>query len=106
MDILLNYRYPGNIRELENILEHAVIVCQDDIIEPKDLPEYLQSRLPLYQSDTAFHIDSEQNINPMEKEKILQTLEEQNWRRAKTARILGIDRTTLWRKMKKFDLIP
>ena len=42
MEVLLNHNYPGNIRELENILEHALIICQSGTIEPDDLPDYLQ----------------------------------------------------------------
>ena len=106
MEILLNYNYPGNVRELENILEHALIVCQEDAIRPSHLPEYVQQRnlrrqtLPDENGEYAAVADSR------EREKILATLRRHNWHRSNAARSLGMDRTTLWRKMKKYNLVP
>ncbi len=106
MGILLNYNYPGNVRELENILEHALIVCRDDIIQPQDLPEYLQNyRMPCNVYAPPY-TEIEKKSNNMEREMILQALQNHNWHRENTARALSIDRTTLWRKMKKLDIIP
>lgn len=104
MGILLNYNYPGNIRELENILEHAVIVCREDIIQSQDLPEYLQSRQTMDRADVSERISVAHNTKNNERKKILQALQDNDWHRQKTARALGIDRTTLWRKMRQFGI--
>jgi transcriptional regulator with PAS, ATPase and Fis domain len=106
MEILLNYHYPGNVRELENILEHALIICQEDTIQPGHLPEYLRARPPI-----ARKAISEGSAEPgfvsenKEHAKLLATLQQFSWHRQKTARALGVDRTTLWRKMKKYGLL-
>ncbi len=104
MEILLNYEYPGNVRELENILEHALIVCQDEKIKRRHLPAYLQKQNAARQLKSP----PDQNMGAAsgdgEREKILNTLRQYNWHRQKTASALGMERTTLWRKMKKFGL--
>jgi PAS domain S-box-containing protein len=104
MEILLNYHYPGNVRELENILEHALIISQEDTIRLTDLPEYLQAKPMTRQKipmGTAGHGFSS---GDKEHDKLLATLQKYKGHRKKTARALGIDRTTLWRKMKKYGL--
>ena len=104
MEILLNYDYAGNVRELENILEHALIICREDLIEPGDLPTYLGRKKKARQfTRTAGAIENVLS-NSVERETILKALERFDWHRAKTAHALGIDRTTLWRKMKKYGL--
>ncbi len=103
MEVLLNYNYPGNVRELENIIEHAMIVCQDTIIQRNHLPLPLQGRIssPLPQAEKrAF--DSE--IEFSEKTLILDMLRKYSWNKGKTAAALDINRTTLWRKMKKYNI--
>jgi PAS domain S-box-containing protein len=105
MELLLNYHYPGNVRELENILEHALIICQEDTIQPTHLPEYLQARPAARKAmPTA---TAEQGFAPenTERDKLLATLQQYNWHRSQSARALGMDRTTLWRKMKKYGLL-
>nr|HID59770.1 PAS domain S-box protein [Desulfobacterales bacterium] len=104
MEILLNYDYPGNIRELENILEHALILSQDETIERKHLPLFLQKRFSSNRSTKELVDDLTPNRHSSEKDRILETLKQHNWHRGKTAQELNIDRTTLWRKMKKYNL--
>jgi len=104
MEVLLNYDYPGNIRELENILEHALIICQDKVIERRHLPLSLQRKaLPAVSPETPVS-----EVAPLgqfsEKQRIIEVLKHNNWHRGKTARELNMDRTTLWRKMKKHNL--
>jgi transcriptional regulator of acetoin/glycerol metabolism len=105
MELLLNYHYPGNVRELENILEHALIICQEDTIQTTHLPEYLQTRpaarkaMPVAATEQGF---VPQNT---ERDKLLATLRKYNWHRSQSAHALGMDRTTLWRKMKKYGLL-
>lgn len=106
MEVLLNYDYPGNIRELENILEHALIICQDKIIERRHLPLFLQKRISLGRISESPVEDLETSRQYSEKYQILATLKRYNWHRDRTARELNIDRTTLWRKIKKHNLSP
>jgi PAS domain S-box-containing protein len=103
MEVLLNYDYPGNVRELENIIEHALIVCQDKIIERNHLPLSLQGDLastPLVEEKQSF----DQKIESSEKTIILDMLQKYNWNKGETASALHINRTTLWRKMKKYSI--
>jgi len=104
MELLLNHDYPGNIRELENILEHALIIAQSGIIEPDDLPDYLNH--PKCQEQVLLSDPFEHDENFQEREKLLQTLRLHSWHRENSAAALGIERTTLWRKMKKYGLTP
>ena len=100
MDILLNYDYPGNIRELENVLEHALIVGQSGVILPRHLPDYLQQFRTV--RNKAPQVDT---LQETERQKILQVLEIHNGNRALTAKTLQMDRSTLWRKMKRFHIL-
>ncbi len=103
MEVLLNYDYPGNVRELENIIEHALIVCQDKIIERNHLPLSLQDGIstPLPEEEKR---PFDREIEFSEKTLILDTLRKYNWNKGKTASALEINRTTLWRKMKKYNI--
>ena len=95
MEALLNYDYPGNIRELENILEHALIICQDKIVERRHLPVSLQKSIVPTSGATE---------ESFEEHRIVEMLQRHNWHRGKAARELNMDRTTLWRKMKKYNI--
>jgi PAS domain S-box-containing protein len=101
MQLLLNYSYPGNIRELENILEHALILCQESVLRRKHLPDYLRLRPPAAagrQEKTALSDSSESA-------RILAALRRHSGNRSLAARDLDMDRSTLWRKMKKYHLM-
>ncbi len=118
MRILLNFDYPGNIRELENIIEHALIICQGDVINRIHLPTYILNKDGSNSNGGDFAMEERceterssrpaderrRNIGKREKEKILESLERHDWHRGKTAEDLKMDRSTLWRKMKKYDL--
>ena len=104
--ILLNYDYPGNIRELENILEHAFIICQDKIIERRHLPIFLQKGISNTPSVDEPVTDLNAAREHSERHRIYDILKKNNWNRGKAARQLNINRTTLWRKMKKYNLSP
>ncbi len=102
MEVLLNHNYPGNVRELENIIEHALIVCQGKIIERNHLPLSLQGGVPSQPTEETYSF--ERGIESSEKAVILDTLQKHNWNKGKTASALNINRTTLWRKMKKYSI--
>jgi transcriptional regulator with PAS, ATPase and Fis domain len=101
MSILLEYRYPGNIRELENILQHAFVLCQGKVIEKKHLPAVL------FRQDTAQTVDRSYNITPMqfEKQRIEDALAGNQYNRTRAAKKLAMHPATLWRKMKKYGIL-
>lgn len=104
MSLLLNYHYPGNIRELENILEHALIVCRKAAVEPQHLPDYVLHNRHVAPSSCSDGESGSLADNP-EKKHILSMLQQHHGRRSQVAKALGMDRTTLWRKMKKHHLL-
>jgi len=98
--VLLGHHYPGNIRELENILQHAFVLCPGSIIEKKHLPEYLL-RPAVSPAQPAGDDDS---VESTEKRLLLKALERNRFHRVRTARDLDIHVATLWRKMKKHGI--
>ena len=97
---LLAYDYPGNIRELENIIEHCFVLCESEIIEAKHLPASFR---PDLKTDK---IESSQpaTIKQMEIILITQALRRNKGNKTATAKELGIDKSTLFRKMKTFGI--
>jgi two-component system response regulator HydG len=96
--MLLHHDYPGNVRELQNWLTHASILCQEErLIRPEHLASYLGVlRLGRPAGSRSAAVS--------EPERIRAVLEEVHWNRREAARRLGIDRTTLWRKIKKYGI--
>lgn len=99
MKVLLNYYYPGNIRELRNIIEHAFVCSRGNTILPEHLPGEL-----VYETKKLDILPDGASLNNVEKEWILKVLEKSGWRYQEAARELGISRTTLWRKVKTYGL--
>jgi PAS domain S-box-containing protein len=104
MEVLLNHDYPGNVRELENIIEHALIICQENMIERKHLPLNLQEKRTHHTLSGEEELDLEKEVGASENDMIREMLKKYGWNRGKTAQALNIDRTTLWRKMKKYNI--
>ena len=102
MALLCGYAFPGNVRELENILERAVAVCSTDVIRVCDLPpDLIEFELQAYKPpDEQF-----MTLAELEQDYIAHLLNITGGVRTKTAEILGIDRASLWRKMKKYGLM-
>ncbi len=101
MGLIENYAFPGNIRELENILEHAVAMCRDSIIQVHDLPHDLSEiKVYSYRKPRGNLLKLEE----LEQDYISHVLQITGGARKITAEILGIDRASLWRKMKKYGL--
>lgn len=102
--LLQAYAYPGNVRELESIVAHAVIMCDGETVRPWDLPDYVRqgtgTRLAL-PYHTGHSIPS---IEHMEEQLIRSALEQLNGNQTETARKLGISRSTLWRKMRQYGI--
>jgi DNA-binding NtrC family response regulator len=110
--LLANYDYPGNVRELENIIEHAVVLSETAEITEKDLPEFmfrnrlllegprtskLAACLPADEADIA-------TLETMERDYIRGALEALQYNYSETARKLGISRSTLWRKIREYKI--
>ena len=102
MQILLNYDYPGNVRELENILEHALIICREAMIQPDHLPDYVRQDQRSYAVSDPVAILARSDNG--EHQRIVAALKKTGGHRGKAARELGMERTTLWRKMKKHGI--
>ncbi len=99
--ILMGHDFPGNIRELENIIEHAFILIKGGLIRPEHLPGYLQNATG---SLTGLRCAQRLTLAEMEARLIGEALLRNNFRRLATARELGIDKTTLWRKIKRYGI--
>jgi DNA-binding NtrC family response regulator len=99
--VLSRYDWPGNIRELESVLERAVLFCQTPQIMPENFPEELQGTRT---SPTLCVIPPFMTLEEIEREAIAQTLDRTSGNVKKTAEILDLHRPTLYRKLKKFGL--
>ncbi len=100
LDTLLEYPFPGNVRELENIIERAVALSENSEISPRDLPSDLREL-------TIRNIEAQGclSLAEVEKRHIHETLVKTRHKKSLAAEILGIPRTTLWRKMKRYGLL-
>jgi DNA-binding NtrC family response regulator len=102
MHILMNYEYPGNIRELENLIERAVALSTGPMILAKDLPEELeQVSLRVYRHAPGGHLPS---LEENEREYVRWLLKHVHGNKSKASEILGIDRVSLWRKLKRWGM--
>jgi transcriptional regulator of acetoin/glycerol metabolism len=96
----MEYRYPGNVRELENAIEHAFVICAGATIGVEDLPPHIRDRSlePEKPDPRAVHLGP---LESAEAVVIHDGLARHNGNRTRAAQKLGISRNTLWRKMKK-----
>ncbi len=103
---LQRYHWPGNVRELHNVVERAVILAKGDYITLAELPEAITAQAPVAASTSAQKQSLKQALEDPERHIIRQALEAHNWNRTLTAKALGINRTTLYKKMKRLGLLP
>ncbi len=102
-ELIFEYDWPGNIRELENVIEHCFILCSGSVIQVEHLPKTLKNFKNNSSSKVSLRITND--LREMEKEIILSALENNKWNKKQTAKELKIDPSTLWRKMKKMKIL-
>lgn len=107
MNIFINYEWPGNVRQLKNIVERMVVLSEDNILDVKDAPNILLSgvnEIEQHVVDTNYSPSLKEARDEFEKTFILKALQSTNWNVTQTARILDMERTYLYRKIKAYDL--
>ena len=103
MNVLQRFRWPGNVRELQNVIERAVLLGKNAVIGLDDLPAHLLADSPLaVESNGARGL--KESLAAPERQIIMSVLEANQWNRQATAEALGINRTTLYKKMKRLGL--
>ena len=102
LTLFSNYSWPGNIRELENAIEGAIIMAKTDTINKEDIPNTAK-----FENVSSKRVDKKllkKAVEEPEREHIISILEECGWNRNRAARALGVNRTTLYNKMKKYNI--
>jgi DNA-binding NtrC family response regulator len=94
LELLLGYHWPGNVRELENAIERALLISREDDLPPEAFPFQVNPTRPVYG----------QRLEDIERVHIEKVLSETNWNLSRTARLLDIDRTTLYNKIRRYGL--
>jgi PAS domain S-box-containing protein len=120
MKCMMNYCWPGNIRQLENAIEHAFVMCFGEAITRDELPEEIctnyadpacndfsdrQAETPAKHT-TKVLLPAYRPRRRITREMLVETLQKCNWNQSEAARRLGVDRTTIWRRIKQWALIP
>jgi transcriptional regulator with PAS, ATPase and Fis domain len=116
MKVLLEYDWPGNIRELENCVERAVALGVDDVLDVNDLPPAVFASESGFESARPMEIQpeiqsshsalSESDLEALERATILRVFQQVNGDKALAGKMLGISRATLYRKLKRYNIIP
>lgn len=99
MKVMMDYDWPGNVRELENVIERVVVITKGRVIKPRDLPSSLieeAKEKPIRPTDYP--------LWKVERDHIAKVLKENKWNIRRSAKILGIDRTTLYKKIERYEL--
>lgn len=104
--LLLNYSWPGNVRELKNVMERAVILCQNEIVEADHLPIELRTSLPKQSKTIVLSPSSDEDLSlqDIEQRHIIETLQKFDGNKSKAARVLNISRSTLREKLKQYGI--
>jgi DNA-binding NtrC family response regulator len=97
--MMTSYTWPGNIRELENVVERAFVVCRDETIDTQHLPPELQAGFELDASECVVSVAATDEVQV-----IRDALEKTGWNKSRAARLLGISRRTIYRKIEEFGV--
>jgi transcriptional regulator with PAS, ATPase and Fis domain len=101
MDLLCKYSWPGNVRELENVIERAVALENGPVIREEDLPESIRDlSIETYRE----HSSETPTIEEQEKRYIKWVLDKSEGNKTRAAQVMGIDRVSLWRKLKRYGM--
>ena len=105
---LLAYDWPGNVRQLQNVLERALVLAEQDVIGPEHLPEEIRlaSTAPRVSSTDAASPDAAATLAAVERRHVLQVLDQAGGNRRAAAKILGISRRTLLRMLQRWGMVP
>jgi two-component system response regulator HydG len=99
MDLIFSHHWPGNVRELENVIERSMVLAKGDVIEPDILPlELKDSEAPREGAESA------SDLKRLERDHVKAVLEKCGWNKYKAAQMMGISRSTLYSKIKRFGL--
>lgn len=115
VEALVAFDWTGNVRQLRNCLERAVLLCDNGVITPRELPPEVAFRsdttnvsvsynAPRPETVASFHNASPTNLRDVERQQIIGALEKTGWHRGKTAELLGISPSTLYRRLREYDL--
>jgi len=99
-EVLMQYQWPGNVRELENAIERAVILQEGRVIMPDDLPDKMRAKVG-QRSESVVSVTNI-TLDQLEREYLLKVLEETGWHKKRAASILGINASTLYRKLQRY----
>ena len=102
---LMSHDYPGNVRELENIIERTAALTDGDVIRPKDLLQSFDKDIRLYCDKDEEKLTLKELLARIEKEHLIKVLAETDGNKVEAARILGISRKNLWEKLKVYHLL-
>jgi len=105
MEHLQQYRWPGNVRELKNVIERAVVLCRETLIGVADLP---LSNLTTSSETTGIRLSGDlyqaHSLEEVERHHIKRTLDHHDWNKSRSSQVLGVERSTLDRKIKRYEL--
>ena len=101
---MLDYFWPGNVRQLENIIERSVMLCHESFLDIKDLPDNLKEIVSQDDSDADFYPFSSMSLDEVEKRHIIEVLKKAKNNKQMAARILNLSRQALYRKLNKHNI--
>jgi len=105
-DLLIKYNYPGNIRELENIIERAVALSNNNLITVKELPEEVVYGDTIDETLPGIGSDLKEEVEKLERKLILKALKENNWNKSQAAKSLNVNERVIRYKIKKYNIKP
>ena len=102
----MDYPWKGNVRELENAIEHAFVLCDRDLIEPIDLPAEIRAPdyLPAASPPPSVPSEKSKKRKKISKEELLELLERCHWNKSEVGRHLNVSHSAIWKHMKKWDI--